>query len=142
MCEHEEALDCGEYVCVKCGIVIGQEYVSNERSANISKNDLRNPELYIDICNILDTLNLNIFCYVEEVYNLIDNYLSNLKSKNEFKIGAAIFFTPNLIIIFPTKISLKFKNLATKLIKFTMHCVHLPCSCHAFTMHCNEAQCI
>ena len=26
MCEHEELLDCGEYVCIKCGIVLGQEF--------------------------------------------------------------------------------------------------------------------
>ena len=61
MCEHEEILEGGEYVCVKCGLVLGKEYVYEiksyeSRDKNISK-------LYIDICNILDNLNFNIFTY-------------------------------------------------------------------------------
>ena len=27
MFEHEEFLENGEYVCIKCGVVLGQEYI-------------------------------------------------------------------------------------------------------------------
>ena len=30
MCEHEEVIDCGEYGCKKCGVVLGQEYIYEE----------------------------------------------------------------------------------------------------------------
>ena len=32
MCEHEELLDSGEFVCIKCGIVLGQEYIHQENT--------------------------------------------------------------------------------------------------------------
>ena len=38
MRDHEEILDNGEYVCIKCEIVLGQEYIYEE----ISFNDQRN----------------------------------------------------------------------------------------------------
>ena len=36
-------------------------------------------------------MNLNISCYANDVYDLIDKYLSDFKCKNELKVGAAIF---------------------------------------------------
>ena len=30
MCDHVEVLDGGEYVCIKCGLVLGQEYICEE----------------------------------------------------------------------------------------------------------------
>ena len=32
MCDHEELLDSGEFVCIKCGIVLGQEYIHQENT--------------------------------------------------------------------------------------------------------------
>ena len=32
MCDHEELLDSGEYVCIKCGVVLAQEYIHEENS--------------------------------------------------------------------------------------------------------------
>ena len=48
-------------------------------------------DLHSNICNILDNLNLNISCYANDVYDLIDKYLSDFKCKNELKVGTAIF---------------------------------------------------
>ena len=30
MCNHEEVLDSGEYICIKSGIVLDQEYLNGE----------------------------------------------------------------------------------------------------------------
>ena len=38
MCEHEEILNCGEYVCIKCGIVLGQEYVYDLQTTDLLNN--------------------------------------------------------------------------------------------------------
>ena len=46
MCEHEELLDCGEYVCIKCGIVLGQEYISEENSLKQQFNENKDPGTY------------------------------------------------------------------------------------------------
>ena len=90
MCEHEEILEGGEYVCVKCGLVLGKEYVYEIKS--YESKDKNISKLYIDICNIIENLNFNIFCYANEIYDLINKYLSDFKCKNELKIGAAIYY--------------------------------------------------
>ena len=48
--------------------------------------------MYSSICNILEHLQLNTPCYADEVSDLIDKYLSNLKCKSELKIGACIYY--------------------------------------------------
>ena len=91
MSDHEEILDSGEYVCIKCGIVSGQEYIYKD---DLFKNQIHkntNLRTYSSICNILDHLNLNTICYADKVNDLIDKYLSNFKCKSELKIGACIF---------------------------------------------------
>ena len=30
MCDHEEILEYGEYICGKCGLVLGQQYISEK----------------------------------------------------------------------------------------------------------------
>ena len=32
MCDHEEILEYGEYICGKCGLVMGQQYISENKS--------------------------------------------------------------------------------------------------------------
>ena len=96
MCEHEEILHCGEYVCIKCGIVLGQEYIYDEQTPDLSKKKEKNMELHVNICNILDKLNLSNFCYSDKIYELIDKYLSNFKSSSELKIGASIYYVLSL----------------------------------------------
>ena len=96
MCEHEEILESGEYVCIKCGVVLGQEYIYEEKSYEFHLNNKRKFDLYSNICNILENLNLNNFCYAENVYDLIDKYLSDFKCNYELKIGASIFYTLSL----------------------------------------------
>ena len=73
MCEHEEVIDCGEYVCKKCGIVLGQEYIYEEISTKNQIIENKSLDTYSNIYNILDHLNLNILCY-EDVNGLIDKY--------------------------------------------------------------------
>ena len=34
MSNHEDILDNGEYICIKCGIVLGQEYIYKESCFN------------------------------------------------------------------------------------------------------------
>ena len=92
MCDHEEILDNGEYVCIKCGIVLGQEYIYQENSFSDQRNKNKDLGTYSSICNILDHLKLNTVCYADEVDNLIDKYLSNFKCKIELKIGACIYY--------------------------------------------------
>ena len=46
MCEHEELLDCGEYVCIKCGVVLGQEYILEEKSFKQQLNENKDPATY------------------------------------------------------------------------------------------------
>ena len=96
MCEHEEILNCGEYVCVKCGLVLGQEYVYAEQSHGVSFKKTKNIELHVNICNILDKLNLNSFYYSDQIHDLIDKYLSNFKSSSELKIGASTYYALSL----------------------------------------------
>ena len=92
MCDHEEILDNGEYVCIKCGIVLGQEYIYQENSFSDQRNKNKDLGTYSSICNILEHLKLNAECYADEVDNLIDKYLSNFKCKSELKIGACIYY--------------------------------------------------
>ena len=91
MCDHIEVLDGGEYVCIKCGLVLGQEYICEEKSFSSSSDNTRKLDLHSNICNILENLNLSVLCHANNVYDLINKYLSDLKCKNELKIGAAIF---------------------------------------------------
>ena len=48
--------------------------------------------MYSSLCNILEHLQLSTPCYADEVHDLIDKYLSNLKCKSELKIGACIYY--------------------------------------------------
>ena len=91
MCEHEELLTNAGYVCIKCGVVLGQEYVHVENISNYYNSDCRNINIYATICTILDHLNLNALHYTDEIRYLIDKYLSNYKCKIELKIGACIY---------------------------------------------------
>ena len=91
MCDHRETVDCGEYVCIKCGVVLGQEYIYTNKVYEFPRHNKTKIDLHSNICNILDNLNLNISCYANDVYDLIDKYLSDFKCKNELKTGAAIF---------------------------------------------------
>ena len=91
MCDHEEIIECGEYVCIKCGVVLGQEYIHTNKVYEPPFKSTIKLDLHSNICNILDKLNLNISCYANDVYDLIDKYLSDFKCKNELKVGAAIF---------------------------------------------------
>ena len=72
MCEHEEVLDCGEYVCIKCGIVLGQEYIYEENSFKHQVNENKYFGVYSNIYNILDRLNLNTLYYIEKVDALVN----------------------------------------------------------------------
>ena len=92
MCEHEELLDSGEFVCIKCGIVLGQEYIHQENTFQHKDIKSKDTCLYSSICTTLDHLNLNVECYAKDINDLIDKYLSNFKCKNELKIGACIYY--------------------------------------------------
>ena len=92
MCDHEEILDNEGYVCIKCGLVLGQEYIYEENSFNDQIKKNKDIGMYSSICNILEHLQLNTPCYADEVSDLIDKYLSNLKCKSELKIGACIYY--------------------------------------------------
>ena len=88
MCDHEEILDRGEYVCIKCGIVLGQGYIYEENSLNNQIDKNKDLTRYSSIYNILEHLKLNPLCYADKVNNLIDKYLSDFKCKSELKVGA------------------------------------------------------
>ena len=92
MCDHEEILDSEGYVCIKCGIVLGQQYIYEENSYNTQINKNKDIGIYSTIYNILEHLQLNTPSYADEVNDLIDKYLSNLKCKSELKIGACIYY--------------------------------------------------
>ena len=92
MCNHEEVLDSGEYICIKCGIVLDQEYVYEEGFSNHQITDNDRHSLDSNISTILDHLNLNNLDFDREIHDLIDEYLSNLKCKVELKIGACIYY--------------------------------------------------
>ena len=92
MCDHEEILDNEGYVCIKCGLVSGQEYIYEENSFNDQIKINKDIGMYSSICNILEHLQLSTQCYADEVHDLIDKYLSNLKCKSELKIGACIYY--------------------------------------------------
>ena len=92
MCDHEEILDSEGYVCIKCGIVLGQQYIYEENSYNTQINRNKDIGIYSTINNILEHLQLNTPSYADEVNDLIDKYLSNLKCKSELKIGACVYY--------------------------------------------------
>jgi len=91
MCDHEEISEYGEYICRKCGLVLGQQYISDKIYSEPPKNDKDTSKLYRDICNILDNIKLNVYCCADDVYDLFNKYLSVLKCENELKIGASIY---------------------------------------------------
>ena len=41
MYDHEEILDSGEYVCIKCGVVLGQEYIYEVNSFNNQPREIK-----------------------------------------------------------------------------------------------------
>ena len=92
MCDHEEILDSEGYVCIKCGIVLGQQYIYEQNSNNIQINKNKDIGIYSTIYNILEHLQLNTPSYADEVNDLIHKYLSNLKCKSELKIGACVYY--------------------------------------------------
>ena len=92
MCDHEEILDSEGYVCIKCGIVLGQQYIYEENSYDTQINRNKDIGIYSTIYNILEHLQLNTPSYADEVNDLIDKYLSNLKCKSELKIGACVYY--------------------------------------------------
>ena len=92
MCDHEEILDSEGYVCIKCGIVLGQQYIYEEKFYNTQINKNKDIGIYSSIYNILEHLQLNTPSYADEVNDLIDKYLSNLKCKSELKIGACVYY--------------------------------------------------
>ena len=96
MCEHEEILNCGEYVCTKCGIVLGPEYAYDLQTTDFLNKQIKNKELNVNVCNILDKLNLSTFCYSNKICEIINKYLSNFKSSSELKIGASIYYVLSL----------------------------------------------
>ena len=85
-------LDSEGYVCIKCGIVLGQQYIYEENSYNTQINRNKDIGIYSTINNILEHLQLNTPSYADEVNDLIDKYLSNLKCKSELKIGACVYY--------------------------------------------------
>ena len=92
MCDHDEILDSEGYVCIKCGIVLGQQYIYEEKFYNTQINKNKDIGIYSSIYNILEHLQLNTPSYADEVNDLIDKYLSNLKCKSELKIGACVYY--------------------------------------------------
>ena len=92
MSDHEEILDSEGYVCIKCGIVLGQQYIYEENSYDTQINRNKDIGIYSTINNILEHLQLNTPSYADEVNDLIDKYLSNLKCKSELKIGACVYY--------------------------------------------------
>ena len=96
MCDHLEILDKGEYICVKCGVVIGQEYVSFNEYVKPVNTTNKNSEEYLNICDILEKLHFSSLSYSEQVYKIINKYLSNYKHSSKLKIGASIFYVLSL----------------------------------------------
>ena len=75
---------------VKCGIVLGQEYVHDkiyEQNSTYTIKIEKKLDLYGSIYNILDKLNINDSSYPEKIYDLIARYLSDFKCENEIKVG-------------------------------------------------------
>ena len=91
MCDHEEILDSEGYVCIKCEIVLDQQYIDEKNSYNTQINRNKDIGIYSTINNILEHLQLNTPSYSDEVNDLIYKYLSNLKCKSEQKIGACVY---------------------------------------------------
>ena len=92
MCDHDEILDSEGYVCIKCGIVLGQQYIYEEKFYNTQINKNKDIGIYSSIYNILEHLQLNTPSYADEVNDLIDKYLSNLTCKSVLKRGACIYY--------------------------------------------------
>ena len=90
MCDYEEIIDNGECLCIRCWIVLGQEYIYNEHSFSGEINKNKDLGTYSSICNIIDHLRLHTLCFADEVDKLINKYLSNFKCKSGLKIIACI----------------------------------------------------
>ena len=56
MCNHEDLLDSGEYVCIKCGIVLGQEFIYEENSLNNQIKNNKDLGMYSSIFTNLEHL--------------------------------------------------------------------------------------
>ena len=94
--EKEEILNCGEYVYTKCGIVLGPVYAYDLQTTDFLNKKENNKELNVNICNILDKLNLTTFCYSNKICEIVNKYLSNFKSSSELKIGASVYYVLSL----------------------------------------------
>ena len=70
-----------------------QEYRYKGKSYEFPLNNTRKFDLYSNICNVLENLNLSTFCHADNVYDLIDKYLSDFNCNYQLKIGAFIFYT-------------------------------------------------
>ena len=92
MCDHEEILDSGEYLFLANGIVLGQEYIYEEKSFINQINKNKDLGTYSSTSNILEHLRLGTLCCVDEVNDNIHKYISNLKCKSELNIGACIYY--------------------------------------------------
>ena len=92
ICEHEELLDCGEYVCIKPGIVLVQEYILEGKFFKQQFNENEDSGTYSIIHNILYYLNLSALHYAEKLDGLVNTYLSNFKCGIEVKIGASFYY--------------------------------------------------
>ena len=85
MCEHEEVLDSEGYVCIKCGVVLDQEYVYGD---NCFYNET---DVCIDhnsnsiICTILEHLNLNQFSCKSNCWNIIYLFQRASQTKEIFE---------------------------------------------------------
>ena len=79
MCDHEEVLDSEGYVCIKCGVVLDQEYVYGDNCFYNETDDYIDHNSNSIICTILDHLNLNHLYLNVKINDLIDKYLNNFR---------------------------------------------------------------
>ena len=92
MCEHNEILTDGEYVCQYCGLVLEKDYGKNNINFfSDTRSNYNKDELYSNISNFLEILNLSSEIYTDEVRINLIKYLRNFKYNLELKIGATIF---------------------------------------------------
>ena len=47
MCDHEEILEYGEYICRKCGLVLGQQYIYLKKSIGSHQKTIEINQDYI-----------------------------------------------------------------------------------------------
>ena len=92
MRDHEEVLDSEGYVCIKCRVVLDQEYVYGNNYFYNETDDCIDHNSNSIICTILDDLNLNHLYLNVKIDDLIDKCLSNFRCKIELKVGACIYY--------------------------------------------------